>query len=162
MQATTIRLPTEVVGCIMRYVSHPCADLIRQVDFRQLNLVHVEADDLDTYDYDKLNDRYPVLTDRYGFVLRRGSVVTVIDFSDDEDDDEALRHFTLISAYRDSGGTGPVNWQLRGDNGIEIPAEQVELDDQEERATFCKHCYNHFKPTFEYARGCHNCNRTHT
>ena len=24
-------LPTEVVGCIMRFVSHPCADLIRQI-----------------------------------------------------------------------------------------------------------------------------------
>ena len=35
MASTPSRLPTEVIGRIMRYVSHPCADLIRQ-----LGLVH--------------------------------------------------------------------------------------------------------------------------
>ena len=54
MPATYTHVPTSFANLTF-------ADLI--------NLVHVEAGDLDTYDYDKLNDRDPVLTDRHGFMV---------------------------------------------------------------------------------------------
>ena len=57
MASTSSRLPIEVIGRIMRYVSHPCADLIRQ-----LGLVHEHPARTQTYTLDKLSHNY-VFTD---------------------------------------------------------------------------------------------------
>ena len=57
MASTSSRLPTEIIGRVMHYVSHPCADLIRQ-----LGLVHEHPARTQTYTSEKLSQNY-VFTD---------------------------------------------------------------------------------------------------
>ena len=93
----------------------------------------------------------PVLTDRHGSVLKEGSTVTKI--ADDT-------RFVVTTVKR--FGHSPAVWPLDDGNGASVDASLVMIDDaeQDERASFYNGCFNHFKASFEYERGCGRCTQT--
>ena len=78
----------------------------------------------------------PVFTDRHGFVPKPGSTVTKIVYD---------TRFVVTTVKQ--LGHSPVVWSLDDGNGTSVGTSLVMIDDaeQDERASFCKRCFNHSK-----------------
>ena len=93
----------------------------------------------------------PVLADRHGFMLAPGNTVTKIA-------DGTRFVVTTVERFLNH----PIVWMLDDGNNASVSAMTVMLDDTErdERASYCRHCENHFNASFEYfdwQRGCGRC-----
>jgi len=90
----------------------------------------------------------PVLVDRHGFMLAPGNTVTKIA--------DGTR-FVVTTVER--LGHNPIVWTLYDDNNTSVSAMTVMLDDTERhgRASYCRHCENHFNACFDWQRGCGRC-----